>query len=34
MYGFEVTFNDMIPAPNFIKIYQSVQKLEGGQTDI
>jgi hypothetical protein len=36
MYGVEVTFNDMISIPNFIKIYQLVQKLLGGtdKTDI
>jgi hypothetical protein len=36
-YGFEVTFNGMTSLPNFIKIYQLVQKLLGGgehrQTD-
>jgi hypothetical protein len=29
-YGVEVTFNGMTPLPNFIKIYQLVQKLLGG----
>jgi hypothetical protein len=33
MYGVEVTFNDMISVPNFVKIYQLVQTLLGGQTD-
>jgi hypothetical protein len=28
-YGVEVTFNDMTSLPNFIKIYQLVQKLMG-----
>jgi hypothetical protein len=35
-YGVEVTFNGMTSLPNFIKIYQLVQKLLGGthrQTD-
>jgi hypothetical protein len=29
-YGMEVTFNGMTSLPNFIKIYQLVQKLLGG----
>jgi hypothetical protein len=35
-YSFEVTFNGMTSLLNFIKIYQLVQKLLGGdtQTDI
>jgi hypothetical protein len=32
MYGIEVTFNGMTPLLNFIKIYQLVQKLLGGDT--
>jgi len=32
-YGVEVTFNGMTSLLNFIKIYQLVQKLIGGQTD-
>jgi hypothetical protein len=33
MYGVEVTFNDMTSILNFIKIYQLVKKLLGGQSD-
>jgi hypothetical protein len=33
MYGVEVTSNDMTSVLNFIKIYQLVQTLLGGQTD-
>jgi hypothetical protein len=31
-YGVKVTFNDMTSLQNFMKIYQLVQKLGGGQT--
>jgi hypothetical protein len=31
-YGIKVTFNGMTSLLNFIKIYQLVQKLMGGQT--
>jgi hypothetical protein len=33
IYGVEVTLNDMTSLLNFIKIYQLVQNLIGGQTD-